>query len=420
MEITTQKAMVDAFTANWQSTNLPFNAENISAAKQVLATNDFPSTRVEAWKYTRLTKISKQNFSQDSASIQSIDSFKILKDAQTLVFVNGYFKSDLSSLTSQGNVTVEPIEEASDIELGTNVRLENEVFNAMNTAYAQSGAHIHIGAKTNHEQTIQLLFIQTGKDAVANLRNKIVVEAGAQAKVVMGFFSENAENCFSNVVSEISVGDNARLTIDKLQLENESALQISTEQAEQGRDSYFKINTITLNGLLVRNNVNIDVNGSNSDTHLNGMYLGKGRMHIDNHTVVDHKVPHCESNELYKGVMDENSTAVFNGKVFVRKDAQKINAFQSNGNVLLGNSATVNSKPELEIYADDVKCSHGSTTGQLDEEAVFYLRSRGISETAARKLMISAFIGDVLDKIDDEKILDFVNEKLAELYGWIK
>jgi len=234
----------------------------------------------------------------------------------------------------------------------------------------------------------------------------------------MAYFSDNAEGCFSNVVTELEVGDNAHLDIDKLQLENESALQIATEYVAQGRDSHFDINTITLDGLLVRNNLNIAVNGQNCNTHLNGMYLTLGRQHVDNHTIVDHRVPNCESFELYKGVMDENSTAVFNGKVFVRKDAQKINAFQSNGNVLLGENATINSKPELEIYADDVKCSHGSTTGQLDEEAVFYLRARGISEKAARHMMISAFVGDVLEKIKNEEVLNFVQGILENKFGF--
>jgi Fe-S cluster assembly protein SufD len=162
----------------------------------------------------------------------------------------------------------------------------------------------------------------------------------------------------------------------------------------------------------------INVAGTNCTTNLNGAYLLKENQHVDNHTVVDHLAPHCNSNELYKGVIDDKATAVFNGKVFVRKDAQKINAFQSNGNVLLSDNASVNSKPELEIYADDVKCSHGSTTGQLDEEAVFYLRARGLSEKSARHLMVSAFIGDVLEKIESEEVLAFTQKILQERFGW--
>ena len=203
-----------------------------------------------------------------------------------------------------------------------------------------------------------------------------------------------------------------------MQFEGETSSHISTEQIDQGKNSTFTINTVTLNGLLVRNNLNIAVNGQNCTSNLNGAYLLKGKQHVDNHTVVDHRVANCNSNELYKGVIDDKATAVFNGKVFVRKDAQKINAFQSNGNVLLTDTATVNSKPELEIYADDVKCSHGSTTGQLDEEAVFYLRARGLSEKSARKLIVSAFIGEVLEKIEDDNVTDFVQKLLKDRFDW--
>jgi Fe-S cluster assembly protein SufD len=201
-------------------------------------------------------------------------------------------------------------------------------------------------------------------------------------------------------------------------MEDEGNFHISTEQVAQEKNSTFSINTITLNGSFLRNNLNIEVNGTNCSTHLNGAYLLNGNQHVDNHTIVDHKMPNCESNELYKGVIDGNSTAVFNGKVFVRKDAQKINAFQSNGNVLLSDNATIDSKPELEIYADDVKCSHGSTTGQLDETAIFYLRARGISEKSARNLLVSAFIEDVLSKIKSEEMLSKVHEILKQKYGW--
>ena len=307
---------------------------------------------------------------------------------------------------------------ASDAFEG-NLKNEGEVFNSMNTLFAQDGFYLNIEKGTQVEQPLEVLFVQTGTQATAQIRNQIIVGESTNAHVVMSYQSVDAENCFSNVVTEIAVGQNAHFHIDKLQVENGTSRHIATDQVIQDKDSNFTINTFTLDGLLTRNNLNIDVNGENCETNLNGVYLGKDQMHIDNHSVVHHKVPNCESNELYKGVMDDKSTAVFNGKVFVRKDAQKINAFQSNGNVLLSDSATVNSKPELEIYADDVKCSHGSTTGQLDEEAVFYLRARGISEASARKLMVSAFIGEALeDKMKSEEVLTFIQGKLETLFGW--
>jgi Fe-S cluster assembly protein SufD len=206
--------------------------------------------------------------------------------------------------------------------------------------------------------------------------------------------------------------------LDKLQYENETCYHISSEQIDQDANSTVTVNTVTLNGRLVRNNLNFVVNGQNATSNLNGAYILKANQHVDNHTVVDHKVANCNSNELYKGVMDEKSTGVFNGKVFVRQDAQKINAFQSNGNILLSDDATINSKPELEIYADDVKCSHGSTTGQLDNDAVFYLRARGLSEKSAKRLLVRAFIDEALEAISSEDFHAYVNRCLEERFDW--
>ena len=207
------------------------------------------------------------------------------------------------------------------------------------------------------------------------------------------------------------------MVVDKIQAEGAGDFHIGTEQVIQERDSTFTLTTSTFSGSIVRNNVQVQVIGENAETNLFGTYLLNDKQVVDNHTTVDHKVAHCISNELYKGVLDDASTGVFNGKVFVRQDAQKINAFQSNANVLLSDNASMNSKPELEIYADDVKCSHGSTTGQIDEEAIFYLRARGISEKSAKSLLLHGFIGDVLDKFTSEavkeKVTTLVNNKLG-------
>jgi len=183
-------------------------------------------------------------------------------------------------------------------------------------------------------------------------------------------------------------------------------------------NSNFKINTITLSGGLVRNNINITVAGENCETHMNGAVITKDNQHIDNHTFVDHQVANCFSNENYKYVLADKSTGVFNGRVIVQKDAQKINAYQNNGNILLSDQATINSKPELEIYADDVKCSHGSTTGQLDENAIFYLESRGISKEKAKKLLVSAFIGEVIEELDNKDFITFIKSQLEEIHNW--
>lgn len=412
METMTQSQLRE-FTAGWNKTALNFNAKDIETAEVVMNEMNFPSTKVEAWKYTRLTKLAKQKFTP--AIETSISNFETIEEGTTkLVFVNGIYQNALSNTTGAG-IQVQNL--ATQAQIENNIPVEGEVFNAMNTLFAQDGASIII-EKNQTAANIHLVFIQAGASAANMVRNQIKAEAGSKATIIMHFQSEEGANGFSNIITEVDVKEQAHLTLYQVQVENEASFHINSQFVKQARDSYFHIHTTTLNGSITRNNLNIDVNGSNADTHLNGMYLGHGNMHVDNHTIVDHKVAHCESNELYKGVMADKSTAVFNGKVFVRKDAQKINAFQSNGNVLLSDDATVNSKPELEIYADDVKCSHGSTTGQLDEEAVFYLRSRGISEKAARKLMVSAFVGDVIDKIEDDSVKSFIYGKLVHLFGW--
>jgi Fe-S cluster assembly protein SufD len=390
-------------------------------AQTVLEQTPFPTTRSEAWKYTRVAKIRSGQFEIKPVTL-NVNHHVIDEKAVSVVFVNGHFAPQLSSETYPDGMKVLALSEMDEPErsmLGSGLPIAGEIFNAFNTAYATDGVYIHVSAKMQIKTPIEVTHITTGSNVLSHVRNVIVCEAFAKAEIVQQFVSENANGCFTNAVTEISVGTNASLTIEKLQHENDSCFHIATEQVEQAKDSHFTINTITLNGGLVRNNLNILVNGQNCDTNLNGAYILKDNQHVDNHTVVDHKVAHCLSNELYKGVIDGKATAVFNGKVFVRKDAQKINAFQSNGNVLLSDDATVNSKPELEIYADDVKCSHGSTTGQLDEEAVFYLRARGISEKGARQLMVGAFVGEVFAKIGNEAVTAKIHDILSHRFDWV-
>ncbi len=398
-------------------------AEQKQKASKILETIQFPTTRTEAWKYTRLGKISNKKFSIQKGSVSDISEYVISKDAYTIVLINGMIDTSLSSTDLPEGVICSSIKDTISTEklnslVGKNLKLENEIFHSLNTQNALDGSILLIKEKTILEKSIQLIHILTGEHTISNVRNLIVSEKNSQAHIIQGFFSENATESFTNSVTEIFVEENAHLTLDKIQFEDDSCYQVSTEQVEQAKNSTFTINTITLNGALVRNNLNIKVIGQNCCTNLNGAYLLKGNQHVDNHTMVDHIAAHCESHELYKGVVNDKSTAVFNGKVFVRKDAQKINAFQSNANVLLSDDATINSKPELEIYADDVKCSHGSTTGQLDEEAVFYLRARGLSEKSARKLMISAFIDDVINKIENKEVKTFVFGLLQKRFDW--
>lgn len=410
-----------ASSVNWKLEGKHLLSEDLrKKAMLVLDNTPFPTTKTEAWKYTRLAKIRNGNFVAQPAQLSS-NRYQVDANSVSVVFVNGHFAKDLSSAEFPDGIKLLALSQMDAAELnvlGNDLPLDKELFNAFNTAYATDGVYLHISANMRIEPVIEITHIITGTSTISNVRNVITAEAFSKAHIIQQYVTENGNACFTNAVTEVSVAKNAFLTIDKLQYEDESCFIIATEQVNQAADSNFTINTITLNGGLVRNNLNINVNGVNCETNLNGAYILKGNQHVDNHTVVDHKVAHCVSNELYKGVIDEKATGVFNGKVFVRKDAQKINAFQSNGNVLLSDDATVNSKPELEIYADDVKCSHGSTTGQLDDEAIFYLRARGIGEKAARQLMVGAFVGDVFGKLENEAVKLRIDQLLEERFGW--
>ena len=288
-------------------------------------------------------------------------------------------------------------------------------FITLNAAYPTAGAFIHAAAKATASKPIHLVHVTTAENMLSQPHHLIVAERSSKLDVVMSSVNTGGSG-FVNAVTEVVVNENADVSMNKLQHEGAGMSQIATEEVLQKSDSRFAINTITLSGDLVRNNLNILVDGTNCETHLNGLYLPTGKEHVDNHSVVDHRLPHCESHELYKGILDGKSTGVFNGKVFVRQDAQKTNAFQSNANILMSDDATINSKPELEIYADDVKCSHGFTTGQFDEEALFYLRSRGISKANAQKLMMLAFAGDVVEKINLEPFREKVEALLSERF----
>ena len=411
----------NATQLNWKMNDaFILNQSLRNDALAVLENTAFPTTKTEAWKYTRLTKIKNASY-QTTQAIELNGTVGLDSNAVKLVFVNGHYNAALSSKSLPDGLKLIPLSQMDPLELmalGNATENAEELFTAINTAYTTDGSYLHVSAKVIIEPTIELIHVSTGEQHISNIRHFITVEAFSKVAVVQHFLSENATDCFCNVLSEIAVAKNAHLTIDKLQEAADTIHFIGTENVKQQQDSVFTINTITLNGGIVRNNLNIKVAGSNCETNLNGASILKGNQHVDNHTVVDHLVAHCQSNELYKGVIDGKATAVFNGKVFVRKDAQKINAFQSNGNVLLSDEATVNSKPELEIYADDVKCSHGSTTGQLDEEAIFYLRARGIGEHAAKQLMVGAFVGEVFEKIENEAFLNRINEILSERFSW--
>ncbi|MGH2575429.1 MAG: Fe-S cluster assembly protein SufD, partial [Ignavibacteria bacterium] len=278
------------------------------------------------------------------------------------------------------------------------------------------GVFIHIPEGCVVEEPIFLLFLSGSNEKllINQPRNIIVAEENSQVKIIE-YYSGISDNIyFTNVVNEVVIGENSVVDLYKIQNENLNSFHISKTQVELNANSSFTSSLISFGGALVRNDLNSVLNGEGCECNYNGLFIVNGGQHIDNHTLMDHAKPHCQSNELYKGILGGKSRGVFNGKVIVRKNAQKTNAYQSNKNIILSNEALMNTKPQLEIFADDVKCSHGATVGQLDDDSVFYLRSRGIDEKNARSMLISAFASDVIDLIKLEPLREEMNKIISK------
>jgi len=425
----TKKDMLLESLSQLNFSNEPTFAQDLrNNSKEVLTNLDFPTSRTEYWKYTRIGKIiNKTYFIQNEKSNKNINisKFSIPElDANTVVLMNGFYASELSNIQQQKGVTIKSLKDAiqeTDVfvvdYLGKIANAKNEIFIALNTLSFTDGVVINVEKNSVIEKPIHIINVVTEKNLITNTRTIVQAKENAAVKIIESFVNIDAEESFSNNVAEFFLNENAQIEYNKLQNKEGESYQIATEQIHQKANSHFTINTITLDGTLVRNNLNVEVDAEGCETNLNGIYLGKNDNHIDNHTIVDHLKPNCNSNEVYKGILDDNSVGVFNGKVFVRPDAQKTNAFQQNNNILLTDNAAIYSKPELEIYADDVKCSHGSTTGQLDEEAIFYLQARGISKKSAVNLMIAAFIKDALESITIEALKNDIDQKLDSRFG---
>ncbi len=410
---------LETFRSHLNKTKIGFSNGILENAESFLNQTDFPTTKVEDWKYTRLNKISGIQPSNDTTlDTDVILDYDLGKETFKFIFQNGVLCSSSDANLPEG-LTILPLEDCTQEQLASiPYQDNNELFVALNTFYCSSGLYIEVKKNTVVNKTIHIHHIVSGENMVNHVKHFINCGTSSNCNIILTFISGEAKNCMSNVLTNVVVGENAKLNIDKLQLENDGNYGVFNELTEIYANANFTLNTITLGGTLIRNNVHAEIKGQNVECNLNGAYLLKGSAHVDNHTLIEHQVPNCNSNELYKGVMDDKSTGVFNGKVIVHKDAQKTNAFQSNANVLLSKDATINTKPELEIYADDVKCSHGSTTGQLDENAIFYLRARGVSEASARQLLVQAFIEDVLEKIEDENVVNCIHNELSERLGW--
>ncbi len=387
------------------------NPEITNAALDTIEKSSFPTRKTEDWKYTRVNKILKKEYIQKEAldNFNPSDFIDESLGAINVFVVNGHYSTTLSDTNTIDGLFIEKISK-NNINYNTITDSDANIFSAINTAYANEGLSISVQKNTKIKQPIHIININTENQVFANPRTLIVVEQSSELEVVQTLISPNAANTFTNALTEVFVKENAKCTFTKIENEGENSALISSEYVKQLNDSTFQINTITKRQDFVRNGLNIAVDGQNCSTYLNGAYAPINGEHIDNHTRVDHIQPNCMSSEIYKGVLNDKSTGVFNGKVIVHVDAQKIEAYQKNNNVLISDNATMNAKPELEIFADDVKCSHGTTTGQFDEEAIFYLQARGISKKTAKEMLIEAFMDEVYNEIENELVRDFVKK----------
>ncbi len=419
----------------------------------------FPTTRNEDWKYTSVAPIASIAF-QPAARDSTAPTAEAVRrsccfdlDCSRLVFVNGQFNRELSSFESlpegvRASSLADVLESRAPVleqHLARYADFQDRAFVALNTALWEDGAFIEIPKGLVLPKPIYLLYVSTslpgGEPTVTFPRNLILAGRESQATIIEGYLSldeaptfralggglpNRAEqgshagpdgNYFTNAVTEVVAGENAALEFGKIQQEGAAAFHVATVQVQQERASTVSTRTFTLGGALVREDLNIVFGGEGANAHLDGLYITLGRQHVDHHTTIDHAQPHCDSRELYKGVLEDRSSAVFNGRVIVRKDAQKTDSKQSNKNLLLSEDAVINTKPQLEIFADDVKCTHGATIGQVDQEAIFYLRSRGIGRDEARSLLTYAFANEIIDRVKHAPLRDRLREALFVRLG---
>jgi Fe-S cluster assembly protein SufD len=378
----------------------------------------FPTSRTEDWRFTNVSGIAKYAFQTvgDADAVLDAEAFRKAEIAfdsgLRKVFVNGHLADRLSrnEPLPRGVVCSNLADalqgDSAQAHLAQHADFEDQPFIALNTAYFQDGGFVVIPPGTVLEKPIYLIFATgpDGRTIASQPRNLIVVGKGSRLQLVETYLGLEDDRYFTNAVTEIVAGEGSVIDHYKLQRESLSAYHIAATRVSMERGSNFKTHYLSLGGGLVRNEVRIRFDGEGSEATVNGLYLAGGSQHIDNFTVIDHAQPRCASHELYKGILDGKAHGVFNGKIFVRQDAQKTDAKQTNKVLLLSEDATINTKPQLEIFADDVKCTHGATVGQLDAEALFYLRSRGIGLAEARGLLTFAFANDIISRIEIEPL----------------
>lgn len=391
----------------------------------------FPSKKEEAWKYTSLNSLLNEDYRVFPKQETALD-FKDVKkyflhdlDTYKIVFVDGIYSSFLSSTTHDGmDVCLLSAAFSKDkykpvVEAYFNKVAKDESLTSLNTAFAKEGAYIYIPNNKEVEKPVEIINFYTGSEAALMLqpRNLIIVGENSHIQIIERHQSLSGNPVLTNAVTEIFAEKRAYVDYYKIQNDVPSASLIDSTYIKQERDSVCSVHTFSFGGKLTRNNLNFYQYGEHCDSILNGITILEDRQHVDHNTLVYHTAPNCESHQDYKGIYDDQSTGVFNGKVYVEKEAQKLDAFQQNNNILISDKATINSKPQLEIFADDVKCSHGCTIGQLDEDALFYLRSRGIGKKEAQALLMYAFANNVLESVKIPELKKRINLLIAEKIG---
>ncbi|HXZ81806.1 MAG TPA: Fe-S cluster assembly protein SufD [Terriglobales bacterium] len=391
----------------------------------------FPTTKDEDWRFTNVSSIAQTPFAlasdpEKSFPVESTTPWRIPGAACQLVFVNGRFTPVLSDFgklpkgVKVSSLAQAIAEDGAEIQkhLGRYLNIERDAFCALNTAFIEDGAYIHLPRRTILDAPIYLLFISVAGDVpqMSHPRNLIIAEDETEASVVEDYVSLGSGVFFSNVVTELVAGEGAIISHHLIEREDKQAINVSTLRMQQARSANVSSHSVLLGGGLVRNNVHPVLAGEGGECLINGLFIGSGTQHIDNYMLVEHASPHCSSRQFYNGILDGHAHGVFHGRIIVHKDAQKTDAKQTNRNLLLSDDAQIDTKPQLEIYADDVKCTHGATIGQVEENALFYIRSRGVDEVTARKLLLLAFANECLDRMRSVPVREYLE---GLVHGWL-
>ncbi|MEP3838837.1 MAG: Fe-S cluster assembly protein SufD [Algibacter sp.] len=400
-------------------------------AIKIFEDKGFPSKKEEAWKYTSLNSILKEDYSVFPKQENALE-FKDIKkyfihdiDTYKIVFIDGKYASHLSQTTHDGidvclmSAALSKPKYQLVINNYFNKAAEKDSLTSLNTAFSCEGAYIHIPKNKIVEKPIQILHFSTGNESATMLqpRNLVVVGENSHVQILERHQSLTDNAVLTNSVTEIFASKRAIVDFYKIQNDNENATLIDHTFVKQSRESFASVHTFSFGGKLIRNNLNFYQEGERIDSTLKGITIIGNKQHVDHNTLVHHIEPNCESHQDYKGIFDDRSTGVFNGKVLVNKEAQKTNAFQANNNILISDKASINTKPQLEIFADDVKCSHGCTIGQLDESAMFYMQSRGIPEKEAKALLMFAFSNNVLNSVKIPELKQRITKIIANKLG---